>query len=122
MGISPIWGFQLVTAIALSIIFRLNKALVVIASHISIPPMWPVIIYASYWTGGLLLGTGSQSMSFSSNITLESIWDNIFQYAIGAIVLAMVSGVIFGVMTYGMLRIFKRPVSSTRSSRQNKNN
>jgi uncharacterized protein (DUF2062 family) len=120
MGISPIWGFQLVTAITLSIIFRLNKALVVIASHISIPPMWPVIIYASYWTGGLLLGTGSQSMSFSSNITLESIWDNIFQYAIGAIVLAIVSGVIFGVMTYGMLRILKRPVSSTRSSRQNK--
>ncbi len=33
MGILPIWGFQLVTAIFLSFLFRLNKAIVIICSQ-----------------------------------------------------------------------------------------
>ncbi|MFZ6009870.1 MAG: DUF2062 domain-containing protein, partial [Bacteroidota bacterium] len=36
MGIVPIWGFQLAVAIPLSFLFRLNKALVIIAANISI--------------------------------------------------------------------------------------
>ena len=38
MGIIPIWGFQLVTAIFLAVLFKLNKVLVIIAANISIPP------------------------------------------------------------------------------------
>jgi hypothetical protein len=38
MGIIPIWGFQLVSAIFLSILLKLNKPLVIIAANISIPP------------------------------------------------------------------------------------
>ncbi|MES1225118.1 MAG: DUF2062 domain-containing protein, partial [Bacteroidota bacterium] len=41
MGIVPIWGFQLLAAIALAIVLRLNKALVIIAANISVPPMIP---------------------------------------------------------------------------------
>jgi xanthine/uracil/vitamin C permease (AzgA family) len=33
------------------------------------------------------------------------------QYVLGAITLAIGAGVIFGLITYGVLRIFKRPVA-----------
>ena len=47
MGIVPIWGFQMITAAFLAHLFRLNKALVLVASNISLPPMMPFIIYLS---------------------------------------------------------------------------
>ena len=56
MGIVPIWGYQLVTAIALAYLFRLNKLLVIVAANISLPPMIPLILYLSYLTGSLVLG------------------------------------------------------------------
>ena len=51
MGILPIWGFQLVSAIFLAVLLRLNKGLVIVFANISIPPMIPLIIYASYRFG-----------------------------------------------------------------------
>jgi uncharacterized protein (DUF2062 family) len=107
MGIVPIWGFQLLVAITLSFLFRLNKALVIIAANISIPPMWPLIIFLSHATGALWLGKKATYISFSSNITLEMMYDNLFQYVVGAVTLAITSGVIFGVLTYGVIKIIR---------------
>src|SRR5690606_36543424 len=53
MGIVPIWGFQLLTGIPLSIYFRLNKVLFITAANISLPPAIPFILFASYKFGGL---------------------------------------------------------------------
>ena len=92
MGIVPIWGFQLVTAIALAILFRLNKALVIIAANISIPPMIPVIIYLSHLTGKIWMGKNAQSISFSDEITLQFIHNNAVQYFSGAITLSVIAG------------------------------
>ena len=64
MGIVPIWGFQLVVAIALAFLFRLNKALVVVAANVSIPPMIPLILFLSHLTGALWMGDASVSISF----------------------------------------------------------
>lgn len=115
MGIVPLWGFQLLIAITLSFVFRLNKALVILAANISIPPMIPLILYFSHVTGGFWMGKRAQSLSFSDDITFAMMWDNMFQYVIGAITLSIVTGVIFGVLTYGALKIF-RP---RRTSREN---
>lgn len=108
MGIAPIWGFQLITAIALSIFFRLNKALVIIAANISIPPMIPVVIYLSHLTGKIWMGKNAQSISFSDEITLQFIHNNAVQYFSGAITLSIVAGIVFGMVTYLMLKIFKK--------------
>jgi uncharacterized protein (DUF2062 family) len=107
MGIVPIWGFQLVTAIALSLLLRLNKTLVIIAANISIPPMIPVVVYLSHVTGKLWMGRNAQSISFSDEITLEFIHNNFVQYASGAVTLAVVSGLVFGSITYGLLKLQK---------------
>jgi len=108
MGIVPVWGFQLAIAITLSFLLRLNKALVIVAANISIPPMIPLIIYLSHLTGSLWLGANAQQISFSSDITLVMIQQSFFQYVIGAITLAIISGAIFGMVTYILLKIFKR--------------
>ena len=108
MGIVPIWGFQLVTAIFLAILFRLNKALVIIAANISLPPMIPVIIFASYKMGSFWMGQNALQMGFSKSISLDSIKQNLQQYIYGSITLAILAGIFFGVLTFVILKSFNR--------------
>lgn len=108
MGIVPIWGFQLAVAIALSFVLRLNKALVIIAANISIPPMIPLIIFLSHLTGRIWMGDRAHYLSFSRDISLSMIQDSLLQYVLGAVTLAMVAGAIFGLTTFALLKIFKR--------------
>jgi uncharacterized protein (DUF2062 family) len=109
MGIVPIWGFQLIVAIGLAFAFRLNKALVIIAANISIPPMIPVILFLSHLTGALWMGDRAQFISFQDSITLEMVGNNSFQYVLGAITLAIIAGILFGTFTYLGLKLFRQP-------------
>lgn len=106
MGIIPLWGFQLVLAIFLSILLRLNKALVIIAANISLPPLIPPIIYLSYKIGGLWTDRHEVNLSLDEHITLETIHLNFLQYLYGSITLAVVAGLLFGAITYILLTVF----------------
>ncbi|MBK9543375.1 MAG: DUF2062 domain-containing protein [Bacteroidetes bacterium] len=108
MGIIPIWGFQLVTAIFLAILFRLNKAIVIVAANISIPPMIPLIIFLSYKMGHFALGEKAVDMAFTADITLDSIKLHGEQYIVGSILLAFVAAAVFGILSYLLIKIFKR--------------
>ncbi len=108
MGIVPLWGFQLAIAITLSFLFRLNKALVIIAANISIPPMIPLILFLSHFTGIFWMGEKAQRISFSKEITFELVKNNLLQYVLGAVTLALVAGLIFAALTYLGLKLFKR--------------
>ncbi len=108
MGIVPLWGFQLVTAIFLGILFRLNKALVIIAANISLPPMIPLIIFASYKIGGFWMGQNALQMGYSKSISLDSIKQNLQQYIYGSITLAILAGFFFGILTFVILKLFNR--------------
>lgn len=99
MGIFPIWGYQLIVGIALSHLMKLNKALFVVAAHISIPPMIPVIIYGSYKLGAFFVSDPRDDLLFHSGITFETIKANSVQYVIGAIVLALVMGILAWLLT-----------------------
>ena len=107
MGIIPIWGFQLVTAIFLAIIFRLNKPLVILAANISIPPMIPLIIFASYKIGGFWMGGNAKSFAFDNSSSPASI-KNLQQYIYGSITLAVLSAVFFGLLTFILLKLFNK--------------
>ena len=92
MGIIPIWGFQLIAGIALAVIFRLNKALVIIAANISIPPMIPLIVFLSYKSGAYWLNTSATDITYNKMLSLRSIESNFTQYLYGSITLAVVAG------------------------------
>jgi glycosyltransferase involved in cell wall biosynthesis len=107
MGIVPLWGFQLILAIALAHLFGLSKLLTSVAANISIPPMIPLILYFSYVTGCLTLDH-SISIRFSSDIGFNSFKDNLMIYIVGSIVLAIVMSILSGIISYVILQIFRK--------------
>jgi len=108
MGIVPIWGFQLLVAFSLAMLFRLNKALVILAAHISFAPMIPVIIFLSYKAGGYWVGDKTSDMPFDGSLSLKSISLHLEQYLYGSISLAVVAGVMAGLLTFGLLKGLKK--------------
>jgi glycosyltransferase involved in cell wall biosynthesis len=107
MGIAPIWGYQLITAIALAYLFRLNKALVIVSANISIPPVIPVIIYLSFLTGSIVLGTGTHPV-INYPITFEFVKSNLIQYIVGSIILALIVSLFSGLCMFIILKWVRR--------------
>lgn len=110
MGIVPIWGFQLLIGIPLSMYFRMNKVLFITAANISIPPMIPLIIFGSYKLGGLFYQNGVQ-LSDISDLTLESIHVNFVQYFLGGTVLAIAAGLLGFLSSLLLFNILRKPQS-----------
>jgi len=108
MGIFPIWGFQMIVAIAVSIFYKLNKALVLIGANISILPLMPFILYLSHLTGSVWLGKEAVYITLSRDLTLDFMWNSALQYFLGAATLAVIAGLLFGLVTYLLLKIFKK--------------
>lgn len=112
MGIVPLWGFQMLIAIAVSVYFRLNKVLVLLASQVSIPPMIPIILYVSHLIGAFWMGDQAEVISFSKGLSLDvlknSSINTFVQYILGGVTLATLAGVGGGVITYVLLTINRR--------------
>ncbi|HSG67824.1 MAG TPA: DUF2062 domain-containing protein [Bacteroidales bacterium] len=107
MGVAPVWGWQMAIALGIAVAFKLNKVIVLAVSNISIPPMIPFILYLSYISGGIVLGKGA-GMHFTSDINLQFVTQNLFQYVIGALVFGLVLALAFGAVAYIMLSIFRK--------------
>jgi glycosyltransferase involved in cell wall biosynthesis len=107
MGIIPIWGYQLITAIALAYLLRLNKFIVIIAANISIPPMIPIIVYLSYLTGNAVLGENTR-LAVNSNFTFNFIKSNLLQYIIGSFIFALMLSILIGLIVFVCLKLGRR--------------
>ncbi len=109
MSIVPIWGFQMVTALALACLFRLNKILVLTFSNVSLPPVIPFIVLASLWIGGKIFDV--PVLISPDEVSIETGLQSLGQYVVGSLVLAAVAGVAAFALTYGILLIFRRKSS-----------
>ncbi len=108
MGVAPVWGYQMLIAFALAHILKLNKVIVLVTSNISIPPVIPIIIFASFKTGGLFIEANKLNLNYNPGISLDLIKDNLIQYIVGSLVFGVVLAVAFGILTYILLLIFKK--------------
>ena len=108
MGIIPLWGFQMIIALAVALKLRLNVALVIVASNISIPPFLPLILFLSHLSGTIWMGHSAHFLSFHDNITLALVSENLLQYILGATTLAVLTGIIFAAVTWGALLVFSK--------------
>lgn len=109
MGIIPIWGFQLIVAILLSVVFKLNKLLVILSANISIPPMIPLIVFVSYRLGGLMLGDKAhESIIFNNSISIDTVRDGFLQYVYGSILLAFIASILTGLVSYTILSLVRK--------------
>ena len=108
IGVTPIWGWQIVTTFGLAHLFKLNKFVAVSASNISLPPMLPFIIFLSYIIGGWILGIDGSNLKYSPGMSLQWIKENLVQYLIGSLILGSVLSVVFGPISYILLRLFRK--------------
>jgi uncharacterized protein (DUF2062 family) len=106
-GIAPIWGYQMIAAAALAHVLRLNKAITLLASNISIPPMMPLILY-----GGLALGhwlfTGQGLNVSSQHFTRALALQYLGQWCVGSVVLGAVVAAMGTLTTYSLARLFRQ--------------
>lgn len=104
MGIVPVWGFQLAIGIPLALLFKMNKALFLIAANISIFP--PIIWFASLVTGKWLLGDKDWSFSLG-NMTIEYAKQAGIAFFLGGTVLSIVAGIVAYLLTYVLLLVYR---------------
>ncbi|MFD1095969.1 DUF2062 domain-containing protein [Salegentibacter chungangensis] len=100
VGISPFWGLHTLLVFSLAALFRLNKVVAFLFSNISIPPLIPVIIYASYQAGSLISGNGFdwelQLQDFQST---SGVFTGLWQYILGSFALA-------GILSFSIWIVF----------------
>jgi uncharacterized protein (DUF2062 family) len=104
MGIVPIWGWQMITAAFLAHLFRLNKALVLLASNISFGPMVAVIVYLSFLAGRVFV-KDPVNLIFDASLNIEHIKIAAVQYISGSFFLAIIAGFLSGISSYFFLLV-----------------
>ncbi|WP_294959186.1 DUF2062 domain-containing protein [uncultured Flavobacterium sp.] len=105
IGLSPFWGFQTVLLFTFAALFRLNKVIAYLTSNVSFPPFIPFIIYASLQVGSVFVSSDAP-LVLDSSITLDDIQKNATQYIVGSLILASVSALSVGSISYLLLTAF----------------
>ena len=103
-GIAPIWGYQMIVAATVAHLLRLNKAITLLASNISIPPVMPFILYGALALGHWMF-TG-QRLEFSlDQMTKAKAFEYLWQWAVGSIALGTIAAVVGAIVTYAIARL-----------------
>lgn len=106
-GIMPIWGYQWAGALFVAHIFKLNKVVTYSFTNISIPPMIPLILFASIKTGKALWGETLEANSIT-DINTAVVKSHLLQYIIGSIVFGAVTALIVGLVSYWLIKAFRK--------------
>lgn len=109
IGVSPFWGWQLMLAFGLSHFFRLNKFITVAFSNISLPPVLPFILIFSYQLGEWVFGATTNQVKFTEGSRFEWVKANLLQYVSGSFMLGIGLALVFGVTSYLLLTLFRKP-------------
>jgi uncharacterized protein (DUF2062 family)/SAM-dependent methyltransferase len=91
IGIVPIYGFQLLTAVGVALLFKLNKPLTVASTFINNALLRPLIIVSAVELG-YLLRSGSFRPFHLSALTGAHMKEEILAFAIGSVVLGVLVG------------------------------
>lgn len=105
IGLSPFWGFQTVLLFTFAALFRLNKVIAYLASNVSFPPFIPFIVYGSLQMGSIFVSNDA-ALVLDSSITIDDIQKNATQYIVGSLILATVSALSVGLISYLLLTAF----------------
>jgi uncharacterized protein (DUF2062 family)/SAM-dependent methyltransferase len=109
IGIVPMYGFQTLAAVAVALLFRLNKPLTVGATFINNPLLQPLIVVASVDLGCLLRGSPFPPWNASS-LTGAHLKQELLAWIIGSVPLGIFVGGVGAAITAGVIQ-FKTPVN-----------
>lgn len=101
VGLTPLWGFHTLVVLFLAALFKLNKLIAYMCTHVSFPPLIPFIIMASLWVGApfVHVETDLSQMHF----TMQTVKDNLVQYLVGSTILAFSASALVGFLTLVIL-------------------
>jgi uncharacterized protein (DUF2062 family) len=110
-GIAPIWGFQMLAAAVLAHALRLNKAIALAASNISVPILLPFILYGSLFLGHLARTGEPLRLSWEEirGLTHERLLVVLGEYLAGSLMLAAGAAVLGGAGAYVLASRRRRP-------------
>ncbi|NDC41780.1 MAG: DUF2062 domain-containing protein [Chitinophagia bacterium] len=97
----------MVTAFFVASFFRLNKVITVLATHVSFPPLIPVIIFLSFEAGRIWIKTNSTSISFNRELSFKTVQINLLQYIYGSISLSIFAGILSFIVCYCLISAYK---------------
>lgn len=106
VGILPFWGLHTLLVFTLAAMLKLNKVVAFLFSNISIPPLIPFIIYASYQAGSLITGRGfAWELRPEDFDSTSDIFMGLWQYIVGSFALAGIAAVVLWIVFYFLFSI-----------------
>jgi uncharacterized protein (DUF2062 family) len=97
----------MIVAAALAHFLRLNKAITLMASNISIPPLAPFIVGVAFILGHWIF-TGEVLALSWPHMTRASVFNFFWQFLIGSIALATIVATFGTITAYAVARLVKR--------------
>lgn len=105
-GIAPIWGLQMVTAVAVAHLLGLNKAITILASNISFAPLVPFFLWGSMALGHWMF-TG-KALSLSSSQMTAHAAEYFWQWVAGSFALAILVAVPGAILTFVIATLVRK--------------
>lgn len=107
IGLTPLWGLHTLIVVFLAILFKLNKTIAFAFSNVSIPPLIPFIVFASFKMGNFILG---QNQSFNMRDITENfeVITQLKTYVIGSFSLAIIASSALGILSYFLFLLFQK--------------
>ena len=103
IGVAPIYGFQLLTAVGLAFLFRLNKPLTLASTFINNPLLQPVIVASSVEVG-YFLRSGAFRPFHPSALTGAHMKEGLLAWFMGSVVVGVVVGGVGAAITAVVVR------------------
>lgn len=88
-------------------LLKLNKVITYAFTNISIPPMIPLILFASIKTGELILGKAVE-VEGVGGINFDVVKAHLLQYLVGSLVLGLAVALFTGGLSYLLMRAFRK--------------
>jgi uncharacterized protein (DUF2062 family) len=117
IGFSPLLGLHTILAVLVSVVWRLNKLAVLTGAFLSNPWTIAPIVAASWAIGRLVIGSPPIELpqaSLNAFLTAEfwrliaAQWRQLLPFAVGSLILSMVSAAISYPLTLYILRVYRR--------------
>jgi uncharacterized protein (DUF2062 family) len=106
-GIAPIWGYQMIVVAAVAHFLRLNKAIALLASNISIPPVMPFILYGALALGHWMFTGQPLALSLhqtTRTMALQYLW----QWVVGSLALGAIVAAVGALVTYAVAMLVRK--------------
>ena len=110
IGLSPFWGFHTVIVLFMALVLKLNKVIAFAFSNVSLPPFIPFVLYASFKVGQFVTGE-NQGYTMAEMAANFELIKHVKTYLIGSLVIATITAIALGILSYALLLIFNKKKS-----------